>query len=85
LTRAVFNSQENRPRSRLGQGKNILIGVGFRADEDPLARMWTRAAASKPVGLPGDVRGGIFDGTEQSEDPAFEPGNLSVFQLHHSA
>jgi len=42
--------------------------------------MWTRAAASKPVGLPGDVRGGIFDGTEQSEDPAFGGGMRRSFE-----
>ena len=35
-----------------------------------MARMRERAAAAKPAGWPGDVRGGIFDGTRRREYPA---------------
>jgi len=54
----------------VGKGKTNWIGDDSRADEDALARMGERAAAVKPAGWPDYVRGGIFDGTEQSEDPA---------------
>jgi hypothetical protein len=46
------------------------IGHDSRADERALTRMGQRGAAAKPAGWPGEVRGGIFDGAEQSEYPA---------------
>jgi hypothetical protein len=56
-----------RDGQQVGIGRqNIFIGFSFRADDDALARIWTRAAASEPAGLPGDGRALLLDAAEWS-------------------
>ena len=74
----VFESVFN-PRQTLR--KTNWIGDDSCADVRAPARMREMAAAARTVGWPGDVREGIFDGTEKIEYPACGGGMRRSFAL----